>query len=144
MDHQELAERLCRMHVEHMREISRLAQTAIAQGEDAVLISLYDIERPVFAGEFIEKLGLTTGRIANILKKLEEKGLVSRVSDREDRRRVRVSLTEAGRRHAEQKFQAMVRIERALLDQLGPADAEELARIIDRLAAASEALKSQA
>ena len=144
MDNQKLAEQICRQHLEHMRQIAHLGQTILAQGEDAVVISLYILERPVFAGDFIEKLGLTTGRIANILKKLEEKKLITRTSDREDRRRVHVSLTEAGRRHAEDKYQAMIRVHRELLDRLGAEDTRELMRILNRLEGFAEDVKPSA
>ena len=100
-----------------------------------MLISLYFLDHPVFAGEFIEKLGLTTGRIANILKKLEEKDLIVRTADKEDRRRVHVALTEAGRSRAGRKYADMVRVHQTLIERLGPEDTWELARILDRLAA---------
>ena len=138
MDNQKLAEQICRMNIENLRQISRLSQAALAQGEDAVLMSLYFWDRPVFAGEFIEKLGLTTGRIANILKKLEEKRYINRTADREDRRRVYVSLTESGRQHAERRYEAMFRVHRELLDRLGPEDAMELMRILGRLCGAGQ------
>ena len=136
MDNQELAERMYRMSVENLRQIARLSQAVLAQGEDAVLVCLYSWDHPVFAGEFIDRLGLTTGRIANILKKLEEKRYITRTADREDRRRVYVSLTDTGRRHAEKRRQAMVRACREALDALGPEDALARTRILGRLCAA--------
>ena len=132
MDYQAMAERVCRMNFAHMRDFYRLFQSVAAQGEDAILLCLYLANRPMFAGEFIGKLGLTTGRIANILKRLEAKALVARISDREDRRRVSVSLTEAGQRQAEQQYLQSVQKHRELLAYLGEADAQELIRILSR------------
>ena len=132
MDYQAMAERVCRMSFSHMRDLYRLCQSMAAQGEDAVILCLYLTNRPMFAGEFLEKLGLTTGRIANILKRLEEKSLVTRISDREDRRRVSVSLTEAGRQQAERQYLQSVQNHRELLAYLGEADAQELIRILSR------------
>ena len=134
MDNNALAERLCRMHIDHhLQQITQFNQTVFVQGEDAIVLSLYLMDHPAFAGEFCEKLGLTTGQIANILKKLEEKQYITRTADREDRRRVHVTLTDAGRQHAEKKYRAMVRVHRELLDRLGEKDGQELLRILARL-----------
>ncbi|HVZ37985.1 MAG TPA: MarR family transcriptional regulator [Candidatus Kapabacteria bacterium] len=47
---------------------------------------------PVTAGEFAELTGLTTGAITGVVDRLEQIGLVRRVKDPEDRRRVIIEI----------------------------------------------------
>ncbi len=52
---------------------------------------------PLTVGEQAEHLGLRRNSVSELLQRLEEKGLVARVRDERDERRVLVWLTEAGR-----------------------------------------------
>lgn len=52
---------------------------------------------PLTVGEQAEHLGLRRNSASELLQRLEEKGLVARVRDERDERRVLVWLTEAGR-----------------------------------------------
>lgn len=49
------------------------------------------------AGELANRVSLSQGTITDILKRLEQKGLVTRIRDTVDRRRVVVELTDAAR-----------------------------------------------
>jgi DNA-binding MarR family transcriptional regulator len=49
--------------------------------------------------EVADKLGVTTGTLTVTVDKLERKGLIERRPHETDRRSLRVSLTEAGRKH---------------------------------------------
>lgn len=51
--------------------------------------------------ELQEALGVQPGSASEIISKLEDRGLVSRERDEEDRRRVVLRITEAGREQAE-------------------------------------------
>jgi DNA-binding MarR family transcriptional regulator len=52
---------------------------------------------PLTVGEQAEHLGLRRNSVSELLQRLEAKGLVARVRDERDERRVLVWLTEAGR-----------------------------------------------
>lgn len=52
----------------------------------------------VMVSELGERLSLDSGTLTPLLKRLEAAGLVARIRDVEDERRVRISLTAAGRR----------------------------------------------
>ena len=58
------------------------------RGENAVLTWLVRQEEDVHPGDLAEKLSLVPGRMTDILKTLEKKGMIRRERDSEDRRRV--------------------------------------------------------
>jgi DNA-binding MarR family transcriptional regulator len=60
------------------------------------MVALLD-DAPIGVGELGNRLGMDTGTITPLVKRLEAAGLVSRVRDTVDERRVLVDLTPAGR-----------------------------------------------
>jgi DNA-binding MarR family transcriptional regulator len=128
----QLAEELTRLHYENLSEINRLGSMVSNRGEDGVVLCLFASEGTLLAGELGEQTGLSTGRIANILRKLESKGLVSRVQDELDRRCVHVSLTEEGEAYARELRDSAVAAHGELLESLGTTDATEFVRIFRR------------
>ena len=87
------------------------------------------------------RLGLDSGTLTPLLKRLEAAGLVSRLRDAADERQVRVSLTAAGRA-LKQKARG---IPEALLcaSGLGPGDAVALRAKLESLAANLRAAAGQ-
>jgi DNA-binding MarR family transcriptional regulator len=63
-------------------------------------IDIVDRHGPITAGRLAEEAGLTTGAVTAILDRLEEKSLLRRLRDPNDRRRVLVELTDAARARA--------------------------------------------
>ena len=61
-----------------------------------VMISLWDRDGQPVKG-LGEALGLDSGTLSPLLKRLEQAGLVSRTRDRQDERQVNITLTEKGR-----------------------------------------------
>jgi DNA-binding MarR family transcriptional regulator len=59
-----------------------------------MLVLWDDDDQPVRA--IGDRLGLDSGTLSPLLKRLEQAGLVKRVRDREDERQVRISLTDKG------------------------------------------------
>ena len=92
----ELTEELVRLLDEHPREArdNRFSST---------LRLLHNSRQKMTAGELSSRLDMTTSRIAAVLGSLQKKGLLERESDEKDRRRVLVSLTEAGERLCEKR-----------------------------------------
>ncbi|MDY4042093.1 MAG: MarR family transcriptional regulator [Collinsella sp.] len=104
------------------------------RGAPLVLRELGLAEGPLSPGELKRACGLTDARIANILRALEERGLVERRSQEADRRRVEVTLTERGRAEVGARREHVTAFMAALVRELGLADARELARILGRAA----------
>ena len=127
----ELAQELLRELGQLGRAVGPKALNA-TRGETTVLMTLFRSEEPLTPGSLGSFAQVSSARMANILRALEEKGLVTRAHSSEDRRSVRVALTDEGRRRAgairQERTQAVVRY----LEALGPDDAAELVRIVRR------------
>ena len=134
METNKLGEHLWSVHLEYMRALDYVVDRSYTRGESGVLLYLYHISRPLYPGELTEKLGLTTGRIANILRALEREGLVVRTPDIEDKRRVQVALTPAGEVEAEAQNRAAIAFHEKLLSNLEPGEAEQFLNVLIRLA----------
>ena len=65
-------------------------------GLGGVMRLLYKKKEPITAGAISEKLGISTARVAVLLKKLEAKGTISRLRDPADARKTLVQLTDSG------------------------------------------------
>ena len=132
MDWKSREQRLDALSCTHLKELYRLGSAIATQGEDGLLLCLYAENRPMLSGELVERMGLTTGRIANILRMLEAKGLVDRAQDTNDRRKVHITLTAPGRARAEAQHHARAESYRRLLDYLGDEDSESFLRLLER------------
>jgi DNA-binding MarR family transcriptional regulator/SAM-dependent methyltransferase len=75
-------------------------------------------------GELARRLGIAASTLTRNLARLEERGLVRRVGDPEDRRASRVGLTEAGRRAAGEVERQEESFARAVLGELPPGSVE--------------------
>ncbi len=71
---------------------------------DVRCLDLLDLHGPMTAGELADRAGVTTGAVTAILDRMERAGLLRRVRDAADRRRVRVELTEQARRVASEFY----------------------------------------
>jgi DNA-binding MarR family transcriptional regulator len=78
---------------------------------------------------------VTTGGMANLLKRLEARGLVARRADPADGRGVLVRLTDAGRERIDAAAPGVGRTERELVRSLSARERAALARGLSRLMA---------
>ncbi len=104
-----------------------------SRGELGILDCLYK-HNGLSAGELRENLAVCSGRIADALKVLESKGLIVRIHDSSDHRRVIVYLSDSGRRLIELKLKSIEARLSAAMACLGSEDAREFIRIVGKLA----------
>ncbi|TDV57865.1 MarR family transcriptional regulator [Actinophytocola oryzae] len=102
-----------------------LAPHGVNGRELAVLLALTGTE-PASQQEAARRLGIDRTTMVALLDTLEDKGLVSRHPDAEDRRRNVVELTEAGRDTTEKATAASDEAERDFLAALDPRAARQL------------------
>lgn len=90
-----------------------------SEGMLGILLYLYRTEGTVTAGMISKAMRVTTGRVSVLLKKMEEKGLVTRERGAEDARVTEVRLTDRGRQVVEDlDRQRNAQLER-LIDTVG-------------------------
>lgn len=100
------------------------------RGEYGVLRYLVYEQDKVSAGVLTSQLHVVPGRMTDILKSLESKGMIERRQDEEDRRRLQVCVTAEGRRQAK-KMRAYIKKEyEGMFRLLGQNDTEELIRLL--------------
>lgn len=119
MNVQDYAEKLNRLDIEHPQALKRIRTMLSSGGEDGVLRWMDLRQQDTYAMDISEHFGLTAGRVANIIKKLEERGYVKRLTDSDDQRRARLFLTEGGRRKAAALHQDLNRRNEQLVQLLG-------------------------
>lgn len=128
----ELTEELVRLLDEYPREARDNRFSSTLRGEMAVMRLLHNSRQKMTAGELSSRLDMTTSRIAAVLGSLEKKGLLERENDEGDRRRVLVSLTQAGDALCEKRRQHFMKKISMLLSMLGD-DAPEFVRLLGRV-----------
>jgi DNA-binding MarR family transcriptional regulator len=90
------------------------------------LLGLLD-ERPEMASVLAEKLTVSRPSVTTVVDGLSARGLVERSHDTSDRRRVNHVLTEAGRSALHAAEDAVVQGLRAVLNELDPSGARDIA-----------------
>jgi len=99
-------------------------------GERAVLISLKKSNSTLIAGDIASQLGVSTARVAVILKCLEKKGLVKLSKDNLDKRKTFVELTNSGVQFIENERQNMIKKTSKFFESLGKKDTKDCMRIL--------------
>ena len=105
---------------------------------EKVLGVLSSTEGEIHPTDLCKRLGVTTPRITTILNDMEEKGLVERRISAVDRRKIVVTLTEAGNEVVEQKREKDREFLSKVCDRLSSEDADALLRILSAYADAYE------
>lgn len=121
------------MQLKYSKEISAFLDRASAFGQDRILIYLYKENDHILVGDLTNELQMSTGRIANILKELERKGYILRIQQREDKRKYEVCLTKSGKNYSTELYADMVANHRALMEQLGETDGEQLLKLSEKV-----------
>lgn len=103
------------------------------QGINNVLSFLFELDRPVTAGEIANKLEVSTARVAVLLKKLIKNKFVIKYTSKLDQRITMVEITEAGKKHIENYQKNITDYLKKILTELGEDDAKELIRICNRI-----------
>ena len=133
MDYRELAEEFCQMRIKNAKTAARIEDTVTIKGETNVLLFLAGAKEAILAGKIAKELNLSASRGTNILNSLEKKGLIERSSDKEDRRKVYISLTDEGKLLIAHKHDEMVGRLEKVFRSLGEEDSKEYIRIMKKL-----------
>lgn len=103
------------------------------RGEYGLLLCLVKAGKPMPVGELAEYMQVVPGRMTDILKNLEKKGMISRSKSEKDRRVVMVSLLEAGKEEAMKRRNYIHEKFQGINDYFQPEDQKELIRLLNML-----------
>lgn len=115
----------------------------LARGEGALLRYLALRHDGATAGELRDAMGVGSGRVANALKSLEAKRLITRSPSEEDGRVVLVYLTQAGRAFIMERYRRLLGWTTLLMEELGEEDSREVLRLAHRLLQATDRLRQK-
>lgn len=93
-------------------------------------------------GELAEELGIRPATLTGLADRLELKGFIRRWSDADDRRVVRVGLTDEGSRLLDEVFVAARVYMDAIFERMGPAALEEFTRAVEAFVATAEGVST--
>lgn len=118
-------------HLDHAREES-FAGHNLDGWEFDVLAALRRAGEPyaLSPGQLASQTMVTSGTMTNRVDRLTERGLVRRLPDPNDRRGVRVELTEAGKAAVDGALTDLLQREHVLLEDLNPQDRTALAHLL--------------
>ena len=101
----------------------------------AALKHLVAADEPMPLGRLAERLACVKSNITQLVDRLESDGLVTRVADSADRRCVRASITDEGRRRFEVGAATASALEREIFGAMDPAVRERILRFLTDVAA---------
>lgn len=96
-----------------------------SKGANIVIKALDILGEPANPKFLADTLNLSTARIAAVLGNLEKRGLIIRTMDPDDRRKINVSLTEAGEKVAKAEKQEMRTKIIRVFELMGEADTKK-------------------
>ena len=128
-----LALQMTEMQLKYTKELSAVLSTEAAIGQDRLLIYLYKEKDHILVGDLCSVLEMSTGRVANILKQLEKKGYITRIQQKEDKRKYEVCLTDSGKTYSASLYEHTVAAHRNVIEQLGEEDAKKLLDIFEKV-----------
>lgn len=132
-----LMELFKRLHHILQRDFMRSVAPEFKHTALMILLRLHHADKRGEAGSRISELasdmGITVPAATQVVAGLEAKGMVERRMDSEDRRAVRVTLSEGGRKRLKPVFLQYSEGFKGLVESLGPSDTEELIRLLQRV-----------
>ena len=102
-------------------------------GEEFVIQLMVRLGGQCTPGDIKSTMLVSSARVAAMLNNLEKKELIERKIDKEDRRRIIVSLTPRGEAHADIKAGEIRTLSQRAKNKLGRDDVQEFLRILRKM-----------
>jgi len=132
------------MHLNRLAMARMVAEHGAHHGE-VVVLALLSQQGGLSQRDLAETLHMSPPRVSMILRSLEKNGAVRRHSDKDDRRRARVFLTDMGRRREREQRQILGEYVNQTIGTLPESERRELGRLLGKLAdRTSEVLREDA
>lgn len=138
MNAEETVREINRIHLDHPQLLGQIAGAVASGGEAGVMLWLSQQQGDIFAVDIINHFGLTPGRVANIVKRLEQRGYIVRETDAEDLRKSRIRMTGKGTSYADSVSKMMTENHLRMVRVLGEEDSAHALRILRKIIAVYE------
>ena len=125
--------KLKEMIIELYHTISSTQIDKFLEGEGAVLMYLYHAEEGEYPSRLSTFLDVSRARITSIINALKAKDYVEIENNEDDRRKVKVIITDKGRTYLESKRKAFDKLFNELLLGIGDEDIDEVIHSINYL-----------
>jgi DNA-binding MarR family transcriptional regulator len=99
--------------------------------------------QPMLTVDVAARMHITSGTVTSLLDNLERKGYVVRSSDRDDRRRVLVDITESAQQLLDDVLPGIQQVARQLVDRIGPERQQALLEILAEIRRAAAELPDE-
>ena len=128
--------------IQELIAVNRAYQSAVEKMDDAFCrllgvnrtdgrcLDVIDQRPGLTAGELASAVGLSPGAVTTALDRLEQRGLVRRTRDPEDRRRVMVEPTEEANRAAWEAYGPLGEMGAPMIEQMSDKDLRTLIRFL--------------
>lgn len=110
----------------------RMQQRDITSSQsDVIRYILKHRDQPVSAGDLMEQLSLSPSTMAGILKRLENKSLITRKTDEKDARKIIITPTKEGLALEDYLKETAAQTEEILLQGMTKAEQDEFYRLLE-------------
>lgn len=132
----EQVEELTQLLIEFYEKFSSW-EHSVVKGKGITLPQMHTIEILGASGnlrmkELAEKMGITTGSLTVLVDRLEKKGLAGRTPHEEDRRSIRVSLTDKGMKHFQEHHNLHTRLTQEITGHLSPDEIRNMIKLLKK------------
>lgn len=97
------------------------------------ILSILCMQGEMTQKELQECLGIQSGSMSEIILKLEGSGLICRMRDEKDRRKIKVQVTKEGKQFYEKEIRTRMEEERNLFNALSDEEQKQLGELLNKL-----------
>ncbi len=105
----------------------------IHRSQHFILMNIAISPEPLSQKEIAKRMKVSTAAVAVSLSKLEDKGYIKRVADKNDSRMNKIYLTESGREVVRQSDEVFSLIDSMMAEGLSEQDKDDLTRILSKM-----------
>jgi DNA-binding MarR family transcriptional regulator len=129
-----ILEALLYLYTESRRLTKELARQVDLTGPQLTVLKMLEGVGDLSLSELSERIRAQNSTVTGIIDRMEREGLVARARSTEDRRVVKIKLTEKGAKIARAIAVEPMEIFRGALDSLTPSEARDALRILTKIA----------
>ncbi len=130
----QIVEAILYLYTESRRLTKELARSVDLTGPQLTVLKMLEGVGDLSLSELSERIRAQNSTVTGIIDRMEREGLVVRARSTEDRRVVKIKLTDKGSKIARAIAVEPMEIFRGALDSLSPAETRELLKILTKIA----------